>query len=72
MLSIKLRICILTAIAIVGIAAASRAEETTKVKGFIMARDGAAMNFQGQGVSWTIVLNDDTKVQAIKGTLGNL
>jgi len=70
MLSIKLRICILIALALVGIAVASPAQETVKVKGFIVARDGAAMNVQGQGVSWTIVLTDDTKVQAIKGTFG--
>jgi outer membrane protein OmpA-like peptidoglycan-associated protein len=70
MLSIKLRICILTALALVGIAAAGREQETVKVKGFIVARDGAAMNVKGEMASWTIVLTDDTKVQAIKGTFG--
>jgi outer membrane protein OmpA-like peptidoglycan-associated protein len=70
MLSTKLRICILTALTLLGITAASPAQETVKVKGFIVARDGAAMNVKGEMASWTIVLTDDTKVQAIKGTFG--
>jgi outer membrane protein OmpA-like peptidoglycan-associated protein len=66
----KFRICILTALALVGIAASSPAQETTKVKGLIVARDGAAMNVKGQAASWTIILSDNTKVRAIKGKLG--
>ena len=46
------------------------AENTTKVKGIIISRDGAAMNVKGEAASWTIMLNDDTKVQAKKGMIG--
>jgi len=66
----KGRICILTALALLGIAAATSAQDTTKVKGLIVARDGAAMNVKGEAASWTITLSENTKVRAIKGTLG--
>lgn len=57
-------------VSIFGTAAIGRAQDTTKVKGVIIARDGAAMNVKGEAASWTIVLNDDTKVEAKKGMLG--
>jgi outer membrane protein OmpA-like peptidoglycan-associated protein len=57
-------------LASLSIVALGSAQETTKVKGLIVARDGASMNVKGEVASWTIVLNDDTKVQAIKGKFG--
>jgi outer membrane protein OmpA-like peptidoglycan-associated protein len=51
-------------------ATVSAADDTTKVKGLIVGRDGANMNVKGEIASWTIELNGDTKVKAIKGTLG--
>jgi len=69
-MSCKFRICILTALALLGMAATSPAQETTKVKGLIAGRDGAAMAVKGEAASWIILLREDTKVRAIKGTLG--
>ena len=68
--AIKSVLCTLAAVSILSVAAISPAEDTTKVKGIIVARDGAAMNVKGEAASWTIVLNDDTKVQAKKGMIG--
>jgi OmpA-OmpF porin, OOP family len=67
---IKSVLCAVAAFSILSIAAIAPAQETTKVKGIIVARDGAAMNVKGEAASWTIVLNDDTKVQARKGMIG--
>ena len=67
---IKSALCTLAAVSILSIAAIGAAEDTTKVKGIIISRDGAAMNVKGDAASWTIVLNDDTKVQAKKGMIG--
>ena len=61
---------VLAAVALMGIAALSAAADTTKVKGLIVGRDGADIIVKGDMASWTIELNDDTKVQAIKGKLG--
>jgi outer membrane protein OmpA-like peptidoglycan-associated protein len=67
---IKSALCALSAVAMLGIATLSAADDTSKVKGLIVSRDGANMNVKGEMASWTIELNDDTKVQAIKGKLG--
>ena len=69
-LTIKSMLCTLAAFSVMSIAAFSTAQDTTKVKGIIIARDGAAMNVKGEAASWTIVLNDDTQVQAKKGMIG--
>ena len=68
--TIKLAFCTLVAASVLSIAASSPAEDTTKVKGIILARDGAAMQVKGESASWTIMLNEDTKVQAKKGMIG--
>src|SRR5579862_318232 len=60
----------LAALAVLGIAALSAAADSTKVKGLIVGRDGANILVKGEMASWTIELNDDTQVQAIKGKLG--
>jgi outer membrane protein OmpA-like peptidoglycan-associated protein len=56
--------------AVLGIAALSASADTTKLKGLIVGRDGANILVKGEMANWTIELNDDTKVQAIKGKLG--
>lgn len=66
---IKLVLIALSAVALL-FANVSAADNTTKVKGLIVARDGANMNVKGEIASWTIELNADTKVTAIKGKLG--
>jgi outer membrane protein OmpA-like peptidoglycan-associated protein len=68
--SIKSALCAIAAVAILGVGTLSAAQETSKVKGLIVARDGPNMIVKGEMASWTIALNDDTKVQAIKGTFG--
>jgi outer membrane protein OmpA-like peptidoglycan-associated protein len=68
--TIKSVLCTLAALSMLSISAVSPSEDTTKVKGIIIARDGAAMNVKGEAASWTILLNDDTKVQAKKGMIG--
>ena len=70
LISIKSALCALSVVAILCIANLGQAADTTKVKGLIVARDGANMNVKGEMASWTIELNDDTKVEAIKGKLG--
>ena len=60
----------IAAFSIAGMAAIGQAQDTTKIQGVIVARDGAAMNVKGEAASWTIVLNDDTKVEAKKGMIG--
>jgi OmpA-OmpF porin, OOP family len=65
----KLVLFALSAVALL-FANVSAADDTTKLKGLIVARDGANMNVKGEMASWAIELNDDTKVQAIKGKLG--
>ena len=57
------------AFSILGMANDAAGQQTTTVKGVITARDGAAMSVKGAVASWTIVLNDDTKVEAKKGML---
>ena len=69
-ISVMSALCTLAALAILAVAAVGGAQEKTKVKGLIVARDGANMTVKGDMASWTVVLSDDTKVQAIKGTLG--
>jgi outer membrane protein OmpA-like peptidoglycan-associated protein len=69
-LTIKLTLFTIAAFSIAGMAAIGQAQDTSKVKGVIVARDGAAMNVKGEAASWTIVLNDDTKVEAKKGMIG--
>ncbi len=66
---IKLVLFSLSAVALL-FANVSAADDATKVKGLIVSRDGANMNVKGEMASWTIELNADTKVQAIKGKLG--
>jgi OOP family OmpA-OmpF porin len=66
----SLALAAIASLYILGTAALAPAQETAKVKGVIVARDGAAMSVKGQAASWTIVLNDDTKVEAKKGMLG--
>lgn len=68
--AIKSVLCTLAAASILSFASVSPAEDTTTVKGIIISRDGAAMNVKGEAASWTIVLNDDTKVEAKKGMIG--
>jgi len=68
--SIKSALFTVAFFSIVSMAAISLAQDTAKVKGVIVARDGAAMNVKGEAASWTIVLNDDTKVEAKKGMIG--
>jgi outer membrane protein OmpA-like peptidoglycan-associated protein len=67
---IKFALCTFAAAAILGVGTLSPAQETSKVKGLIVARDGPNMIVKGEAASWTIALNDDTKIQAIKGTFG--
>jgi OOP family OmpA-OmpF porin len=69
-ISVKSALCALSAVAILCTANFSRAADNTKLKGLIVARDGANMNVKGEMANWTVELNDDTKVQAIKGKLG--
>jgi OmpA-OmpF porin, OOP family len=66
---VKLVLFALSAVALL-FANVSAADDTTKVKGLIVARDGANMNVKGEMASWTIELNADTTVTAIKGKLG--
>jgi OOP family OmpA-OmpF porin len=66
----KFVIWALAAFSVLGFAALSAAADSTKVKGLIVGRDGANILVKGEMASWTIELNDDTKVQAIKGKLG--
>ena len=66
----KFASCALAVLSFLGTVAFSAAQETTKVKGLIVARDGATMYVKGDLASWSLVLGDDTKVEAIKGSLG--
>lgn len=68
--SIESALCAFAAFFILGITAVGLAQETTKVKGLIISRDGPAMNVKGEAASWNILLNDDTKVEAKKGMIG--
>ena len=68
--SVKSVLCAIAAVAILGVGTVSAAQETSKVKGLIVARDGPNMIVKGDMASWTIALNDNTKVQAIKGAFG--
>ena len=67
---LKVGICILAVCSFFSVVSLGAAQETTKVKGLIVGRDGANMNVKGDLASWTIALTDDTKVQGIKGKLG--
>lgn len=69
-LSIKSALCHLAVMGILGATVLTSAQETTKVKGLIVGRDGPNMIIKGQMASWTVALNDNTKVQAIKGVFG--
>jgi outer membrane protein OmpA-like peptidoglycan-associated protein len=66
----KAALCTLAAFAVLAVATLGTAQEKTKVKGLIVARDGASMKIKGEMASWTVVLSDDTKVKAVKGSLG--
>jgi outer membrane protein OmpA-like peptidoglycan-associated protein len=68
--SIKTALFAAAAFSLLAVASKAPGDDTTKVKGVIIARDGAAMNVKGEAASWIIVLNDDTKVEAKKGMLG--
>jgi outer membrane protein OmpA-like peptidoglycan-associated protein len=68
--NIKTWIRVFAALAIVCIGAFAVADDTTKVKGLIVGRDGANIIVKGEMASWTIELNDSTKVKAIKGKFG--
>src|SRR5215831_11557509 len=68
--TIKSTLFAFAAFSIAGMATIGQAQDTTKVKGVIVARDGAAMNVKGEAASWIIALNDDTKVEAKKGMIG--
>ncbi len=68
--NIKTAIFVVVAVAVLGLAATSVAEDTVKVKGLIISRDGDAINVKGEAAGWKILLNDDTKVQAKKGMIG--
>jgi OmpA-OmpF porin, OOP family len=46
------------------------AQENTKLKGLIVARDGANMIVKSDTGNTTVRLSDDTKVQAVKGKFG--
>jgi outer membrane protein OmpA-like peptidoglycan-associated protein len=70
MTSIKSALCTIAVAGILGVGTLAQAQETTKVKGLIVARDGPNMIVKGDMASWTIALNDDTKVEASKGTFG--
>ncbi len=67
---IKSALFALAALCLLATTPISPAQDKAKVKGLIVARDGAAMNVKGEAASWTIVLNDQTKVEAKKGMLG--
>lgn len=62
--------CSVVAVAVLGLTTLGSAQETSKVKGLIVGRDGPNMIVKGEMASWTIALNDDTKVQGIKGVFG--
>lgn len=66
----KLALLAVAVFFVAGTASIGLAQDTTKVKGVIIARDGAAMKVKGEAASWSILLNDDTKVEAKKGMLG--
>jgi OmpA-OmpF porin, OOP family len=68
--SITTRTRAFAALAILCFAAFAAADDTTKVKGLIVGRDGANILVKGEIASWTIELNDETKVKSIKGKLG--
>jgi outer membrane protein OmpA-like peptidoglycan-associated protein len=68
--TIKSALFAFTVFSIAGMAGIGQAQDTSKVKGVIVARYGAAMNVKGEAASWTIVLNDETKVEAKKGMIG--
>lgn len=68
--TIKSLLFTVAALSIVNIGMMGQSQELTKIKGLIVARDGAAMNIKGDVASWTIVLNDNTKVEAKKGMIG--
>jgi len=67
---IKVGTCALAVSSLLSAVSLRAAEDTTKVKGLIVGRDGANMNVKGDLASWTIALTDSTKVQAIKGKFG--
>lgn len=69
-LSTKAALLALAAFFIVAGVANSPAQDTMKVKGVIIGRDGAAMNIKGDVASWTVLLNEATKVESKKGMLG--
>jgi len=69
-LLIRVGALMLAVSAMLGMVSLGAAQETTKVKGIIVGRDGANMLVKGDIASWTIALTESTKVQAIKGKLG--
>jgi OOP family OmpA-OmpF porin len=69
-IKIKSKLIAFAAFCIAAMATMALAQEAAKIKGVIVGRDGAAMSIKGEAASWTVVLNDDTKVEAKKGMLG--
>jgi len=68
--AIKAALFATAALMIALLSANGAAQDTAKVKGIIVGRDGAAMNIKGEAASWTVLLNESTKVEAKKGMLG--
>jgi OmpA-OmpF porin, OOP family len=62
-------ILVLTTLLILGVATLG-AQESTKLKGLIVARDGANMVVKSDTGNTTVTLSDDTKVEAVKGKFG--
>jgi OmpA-OmpF porin, OOP family len=62
-------ILVLTTLLILGVATLA-AQESTKLKGLIVARDGANMVVKSDTGNTTVTLSDDTKVEAVKGKFG--
>jgi outer membrane protein OmpA-like peptidoglycan-associated protein len=69
-LSVKAALLAMAAFLIVVLSVSGGAQDTVKVKGIIVGRDGAAMNIKGEAASWVVLLNESTKVEAKKGMLG--
>jgi OmpA-OmpF porin, OOP family len=62
--------CVRTALMTLCLITSAAAQEKVTVKGLIVSRDGANMVVKGDIGNTTIALDDDTKVQAVKGKFG--
>jgi outer membrane protein OmpA-like peptidoglycan-associated protein len=65
----RLMLCGLTTALMLAVVGTARGQKIT-VKGLIVGRNGPDMTIHGQYGNVTITLNDDTKVEAIKGVFG--